>query len=188
MKLETPYYSQLLDVKDKEWQSRSCGIVCLKMAFDFLSPNSTPSVDELIKEGLYIGGHGPQGWIHDSLVILAHNHGFNSYKQEFKSLKVDIENKKTDEGEFQEKFLNDGVLKIKNSIKENTPVLVSIIRQGRPDSHMVLVVGFEENKGELSGFNYYDPNSLNKEEGANKFFTIEDFKNNWRRLAIFVGK
>ncbi len=56
MKLEVPYYSQHRDIKDEYWQSRACGLVCLKMVLDFYQNGrgrTSPILDGFLKN---IGG------------------------------------------------------------------------------------------------------------------------------------
>ncbi|MCR4330440.1 MAG: C39 family peptidase, partial [Patescibacteria group bacterium] len=57
IKLEVPYYSQFLDVEDKYWMPRACGMACAKMVLDFYKVDTT-SLDELIKKGSEEGGYG----------------------------------------------------------------------------------------------------------------------------------
>ena len=91
-KLNVPYYSQRLNVKDPYWRPRSCGIAALKMAMDFLnkSPKTkfrrrTSKLDDLIKEGVSYGGYSKEhGWYHDGLLKIAKNHGFRkSFRKEW---------------------------------------------------------------------------------------------------------
>lgn len=58
-----PYYSQSLDTLDKNgnidtyWFRRACGVVCVKMALDYLVPDKAKkSVVELAEEGRFAGG------------------------------------------------------------------------------------------------------------------------------------
>jgi Peptidase_C39 like family len=210
MKLSVPYYSQHLDVTDPYWQDRSCGIVCLKMALEYVhlaakppsedrsalgglaaksSTTQVPTIDDLILEGAAIGGHDSEyGWIHDRLVSLAHNHGVPAYREEFRSLDITlgpdgrIQSKK-EPGSYSPILIDLGIKKITETVHDGKPVIVSIIKNinGQDSFHMILIVGVS-----AAGFYCHDPDSRVREEGEGLFMDFEIFKNSWRRLAIFL--
>lgn len=186
--LDIPYYSQHDDVKDEYWKSRSCAIVCLKMVLSHFLNNS-PIIEDLIKEGVYIKGlTSTKDWIHDKIVMLARNHGLNSYRQEFKSMTINVDEFKEFDSEYSEKMLKDGLVKIFNSIKNSQPVMVSVGKKFEEEKkfHMVVLVGYKiSNERGIEGFYYNDPDYYNN-EGKNLFVDIEIFKKHWRRLAIFI--
>lgn len=168
--LNVPYRSQHLDVEDKDWQSRSCGILCLKMAMDFYYKDDK-EIMELIKIGISKGGHSSSGWKHDVLVQMAKDAGLSSFRKEYKE----------DEGK--------GVEDIFNFLKNGNPVLVSVVKNfsERDKFHMVLLTGFEDENNKIKGFYYHDPDSIDREEGKHKFVPIETFKKYWRKMAIYVN-
>jgi len=202
--LKVPYYSQFQEIKNEEWKSRACSIVCLKMAFDFLlqqsetisNPSNSKSdfgtqidADELFKESeeiqqsllskkLISEEQAKNGRTHDTLVFLTHNHGLPAYKEEFKSLNL----------EFSEKMFEFGISKISKSIENEKPVLVSVLpglSEGK-SFHTILIVGTQKENEKITGFYYHDPDAKN-ERLENQFLNLENFKKFWRRLTIFVG-
>lgn len=191
--LDIPYYSQHLDVQDESWRSRSCGILCLKMAMDFYSLKSgleISSADDLINEGLYIEGNVPAyGWAHNHLVLLARNHGFMAYPQEFRSNKIDYVNKIEEMSGYEEILTGKGIEKIISSLENKCPVIVSIFKNFKEMDkfHMVLLTGFEDEGDEIKGFYYHDPDSMDREEGKHKFVPTSTFKKYWRKMAIYVN-
>jgi uncharacterized protein YvpB len=166
--LEVPYYSQFLDVDDKKWMPKSCAIVCLKMILHYHNDRSLPLMD-LIGLGESKGGYGPSGWYHDTLVELAEDY-------ELKARRVEGVN------------VEDGIKDIKSSLEKGNPVIVSAIKYilGQTKFHMVVVTGFEEEDGQITGFYYHDPESADREKGQNIFTDIKTFTGGWRRMAIFI--
>ncbi|MGB8815621.1 MAG: C39 family peptidase [Minisyncoccia bacterium] len=191
MKLNIPFYSQYSEEVTEEWQSRACAILCLKMVIGFL--DKKVDAMDIIKEGLIISNDlskkgRPQsgytkefGWGHDLLVMLLCNRQVFAYKQEFKS----FDNGLT-ENESPIKF---GINKIVKNIKEKFPVIISLakdITNPRLSGHMVVVSGFEEKNGILSGFYINDPEKKTEMDGKDIFVNIEDFVKSWKKLAILT--
>jgi hypothetical protein len=183
MKIDIPYYSQYSDNIKKDWQDRSCAIVCLQMVLDFYKKESKPM--DLIKEGLSISenlekkgrrteGYTREfGWGHELLIILLKNNGVLSYRQDFKN------------PNFESEYIVLGLEKIRQNILDKKPVIVSIakdINNPKTSGHMVVVSGIEEDNGEVKSFYINDP-----EKEENKNTSIEDFKKVWKKLAIFVN-
>jgi hypothetical protein len=192
MIIDTKYYSQYLDVQDPYWQPRSCSIVCLKMLMDYYrvgdKKNKLPEIGDLIKEGFLIGGFGMDGWMHDAIVMLAHNCGFSAYRQEFRSMDIDYESKKTQNGIYHDKLSQDGIEKIVRYLHSNKPVIVSAVKKFQEEDkfHTVVLIGYEEKDGKIVGFYYHDPDALVREDGEKQFVNMETFEKFWRRLAIFI--
>ncbi len=190
MKHQVPYYSQFKDVSDLEWKPRSCTIVCLKMALDYLSLGKwqIPSIDHLIQEGVVIGGYSEHGWKHSSVAILAHNYGIPAYQEEFRSMSIDINGKKFIEGGFAEQMTNLGIKKIVSVLESNGLAIVSVPRgnQSGGSFHNILIVGFEKDNDGISGLYFHDPDSENEPQKY-QFIAINDFILKWRKMAIFLG-
>jgi hypothetical protein len=188
MKKEIPYYSQFLDVLNPDWKNRSCSVVCLKMALDYFAPENSPSLDDLIEEGVMIGGYGEHGWKHPSIALLAHNHGVPAYCEEFRSVTVNIHDKTFSKSLFEGVMLETGITKIINTLKQGGLVIVSVPRNMQEGGtfHTVLLTGFEEKDGGIEGFYYHDPDAENDSK-KDQWITTQDFGVFWRKMAIFLG-
>jgi uncharacterized protein YvpB len=191
MKLKLNFFSQYSQDITKEWQSKICAILCVKMTLDFFGKKVNAT--DLIKEGLIISDDlskkgKPQngytkkfGWGHDSLLMLLRNRGIVAYEQEFKSF--------TDGLLENNSLVKFGIKKILDNIKKGFPVIVSIAKNTdnrRLSGHMVIAYGYEEKNGILSGFYINDPEYKTELEGKNIFVKKEDFIKNWKKLAIFT--
>lgn len=169
MKLDIPYYSQFLDTSDPYWMPRACGMACLKMVLDFYG-KKTPALLEMCQKGEKEGGYGKSGWFHDYFLKVAHGYGLKAERGE----KI---------GEIM------GLQKIHDELKDGHPVSVSVTKHilGQTKFHMVALSGYEENeKGQISGFYFNEPESLYPELGKDLFVDIKDFKRDWRKMAIFI--
>ena len=190
MKLKVPYYSQRIDVFDQEWQPRSCLVMSAKMVAEFLGGEIIPA-DDWIKEGVYIGAWDGNYWKHNGIVRLLRNHGVFAYSQEFKTVDVNIENGKMNEGKNSDLFLKKGIEKIVNNLDLEIPTIVSIYKYftEKDRHHAIVIVGYEKNEGGLlKGFYYHDPEMSEEKGGENLFVELDDFINGWKRLAIFSDK
>lgn len=176
-KLDVPYYSQYTDVKDEYWKPRACGVLCLKSVLNFNGKENL-APDEFIKIAVEKNAYGKSGWIHQGLVDIAKDFSVVLKRKEFRS-----ENKKE-----QKRLLKEGIKELKNSLKNNKPVLVSAVKRfSETDKfHMVVLTGYKTSFGMLKGFYYNDTDYENAEKGKDIFVNIDTFKKYWRRLAIFV--
>lgn len=168
--LDVPYYSQHIDILDSNWQSRSCGIACLKMVIDFYTKDKR-NIMELVKIGIDKGGYSLSGWRHDTLVEMASELGLLAFRKEY------IDDEIT------------GLKDVLRFLENGFPVMVSAVKNfsEKDKFHMVLLTGLESEGDEIKGFYYHDPDSPNKEEGKHKFVPIETFKKYWRKMAIYVS-
>ena len=164
MKINAPYYYQLIDVLDPDWKHRSCGICALAMAMEFLDGDKI-NLDNLIKEGLKINAHLKNvGWIHQGLVDLAKKYGFqNSFRKEWP------EDKKNETIKYFVEFLENDI-----------PVLASV--KNKEGGHLVLIVGMEQD-----GFYIHDPDAYNAEEGRFKFLDLPEFFKIWKGRIIVLS-
>lgn len=186
MKTEVPIYSQFNDVSDESWKNRSCSVVCLKMALDFFKPTDVPTIDELIEEGLKIGGYGEHGWTHKGIALLSHNHGVPAYAEEFLSSNVFDRTK-----DYKKEMLDYGIEKIKREVSSGNLFIASGTRGWKKDGgfHTFLIVGFgEDSDGENGGFYYHDPDFREEGGRVKKFINLGDFKALWRRMGVFISK
>ena len=188
-----PYYSQWLDVKDPDWQRRSCGICALKMAMEFLKNTSNtslrrptsklPDLDDLIKKGLQINNaYDPRfGWVHDGLVALAKSLGFeSSFRKEWP---IDGG---LPAGEADPTSINESAENIVSILKDDLPVLASV--KSDTGGHLILLIGFEKEGEKLKGFYYHDPDAKKADEGKNKFIPLANFLELWKGRIIVVKK
>lgn len=178
MRLDIPYYSQYRDVKDTEWQKRACGVVCLKMLLD-AQVVDTPSLDEMIQDGVTLGAYSENGWLHDGLIALGAKYGGELYRKEFR--------KKDADTETAERLNREGIDTILREIEAGRPVIISTIKNFEISNkfHMVLVVGAEIQEGIVKGFYYHDPDSYTETKGAYQFVPMNTFSTAWRKMAIF---
>ena len=188
IKLDIPFYSQFTNVAQEEWKERACAPTCLKMVLDFLSGGKfEKGIDDLIKEGLVIvGGYEPgNGWTHAGIIRLAHNHGFQAYLEEFRTIKVNVEEKTFSKSDFEDLLIEKGIEKIKNTLGSGLPVIISCSKNFDEfhKFHQVVLIGFDDN-----GFYYHEPHKESEEEGANRFVDFQTFKTHWRKFAIFLNK
>ena len=181
MRLDIPYYSQYRDVKDAEWQSRACGVVCLKMLLDARGVK-TPLLDEMIQDGVALGAYSENGWLHDGLIVLGAKYGGELYRKEFRNKDADTET--------VERLNREGIDMILHELEAGRPVIVSAIKNFEISNkfHMVLVVGAEIQEGIVKGFYYHDPDSYTETMGSYQFVPISTFSTAWRRMAIFSKK
>lgn len=183
--MTVPYCSQYRDIESKNWKSKACSICCLWMGLKYLKNDFNLSQDELLEEGLYINAFiDPGFWKHDRLTILSHNYGVPAYTEEFKSIPFGKETK------YASQVLDYGVEKIFNFVKENNGVvIVSIPKDFKyfDKPHSILIHNVLEGDGEKY-FIYHDTEKENEESGANLKVNIKEFREKWRRLAIFLSK
>ncbi len=162
----------------EELRSSACGITCLMMAMR-MKGCPVVHIPNFISEALALGAKGEKGWIHDKLVIHAHNYGIPAYRAEYKTMpKPSVD----PEGTFSERMREKGVEKIQEELCTGRFVIASVPNpKSETDSHLVLLTGF--NKGV---FTVFDPAHTAMEEGIYQL-SVTDFKTHWRRLMIVVG-
>jgi hypothetical protein len=190
MLLPVKFYSQFSSDTPYEWRSRVCALAAIKIVTDFLNVEKI-EIGKLIKEGQIINGYDEKfGWNHEAIVRIFRNHGLAAFRQEFKSHKINLETKESDESEYEPGLIDLGILKIKSSIENNLPVMVSVLKRfNEPNTyHMAVVVGFELTGDKIKGFYLTDPEKLDAASGEAIFLPINDFLSAWRKLAIFVEK
>jgi len=168
------------------------------MALDFLYPDRAPSIDELFDEGLTHSksmtergllseSASNHGIPHDVVVLMAHNYGALSYREEFKSMAVS-ETGKVIQSQYAGLMFEQGIKKICAMLETGSLPIVSVepgLSTGT-SFHTILLVGFEVQDGTLTGFYYHDPDSKEvAREGI--FITLIEFIKFWRKMAIFIG-
>lgn len=77
------------------WNSRVCGIACIKMVLDSLERSQNKTMWDLIQEGLELGGYKLHdakgkfvdlGWFHKPLLELAQSHGVSGFLRQSLSI------------------------------------------------------------------------------------------------------
>ncbi len=188
MKLNIPYYSQRTDVKDPEWKNRACGAINIKMVLEFYD-KEMPATEELIKEGLCIGGYNQDGfWRHDALVMLARNHGCHGYVEEFRSHTIDTAECTREESKHEAVLVRDGLEKMQKEIAAGHPVIVSVLPgfANNKTHHTVIATGVHEEDGALLGWYVHDPGAFTEEEGKHVYVPLARLMEHWKKIAIFI--
>jgi len=168
MRYTTPQYSQFLDVKDKEWKGKSCGIVSLKMLMDYWldNPSAAPEkFEELINEGLGCGGYVPGvGWRHKELADVARSHGLDGENFDWTDEHVDV-----------------AFNKVVPHLAVH-PVMASIYRDlnGDEPGHLVVLTGYED--GRIS---YNDPDSK-KRKDVERSVPLQEFLDGWKKRIVLI--
>lgn len=187
-KIDIPYYSQYDHVKDESWRPRACGVTSLKMVLDWAGKAREKTVDDLIEEGVVVGGYTKEyGWSHDTLVRILRNNELSAYRQAFKSRVFDCAKKVFNVNPFESTLMDAGVKKIVDNLRNGVPVIVSMESAywGKEETHLVVLSGYDD---ESKGFFYHNPNNQSTDEYFYALITENDFKKYWRKMAIFVEK
>jgi len=168
--LKVPIYSQYLDIDEKIQLLTACGMTSVFMGLKYFDTEGV-SLPELVNKGVQEGGFGKSGWLHDYLVKVFNDYGYECYRKEG--------------------MRDRDVEEIRKAIKSGNPVIVSAQRMmfDRRIFHMVIITGVRETEsGELDGFFYHDPAGIHLEEVTNLFVSIPVFLQYWRRMALFPIK
>ena len=182
MKLNIPYYSQFLEVKDYEWNIRSCTGTCAAMILEYFTGKKL-DILAFMKKSEAEGGYSRlNGMSHDYVISFFESEGLRSWRYKNEETK-DVLN------------TTDPIIE---SLRNNNPVIVSITKfvLEQKKFHTVLIIGFIENEqGEVTHLYYHEPEATTARVsgdpavgGADHCSDIETFKNSWRGRAIFVQK
>jgi len=168
MKFETPEYSQFLDIKDEDWQGRSCGILCLKTLIDYWFGNKkmdSKDMDALIQEALDIDGYIPEiGWKHKELAEVAKKH------------KLDGEN-----FDWTDEHPDVAFNRIIPHLTTH-PVIASIYKDldKEKNGHLVVITGYED------GNVYYNDPDSKKKAGIKRSAPLQAFLDGWTRRIVVI--
>lgn len=162
-----PYVSQHADDIPQKWRTEVCALACVKMSIDHFAQISSdvasPSMGTLLDEGLAMDGYTTHGWKHDTLLALCRMNGLvGSYREEFR-----------DTASPQHELREKGFGKIRDTIKESAPVIVSV--KTDKGFHMVLIIGTTND-----GFIVHD-----SAQGPNISLSKKQFMERWRGLVVF---
>lgn len=182
MKLNVPYHSQFLEVKDYEWNIRSCTGACVAMTLEYLVGKKL-DILLFMKTAEQEGGYSRlNGMSHDYLISFFTKEGLNSWR---------YQNDAT-------KDILDTVDPIVESLRKGNPVIVSINKfiLEQKKFHTLLIIGFEEDDARnATHFYYHEPEATivyvpgdPAVGGEGRCCDIETFKKSWRGRAVFVEK
>lgn len=167
MRFNVPAYSQYLDVKNRAWKRRSCGIVALKMVLDFFEPKrtGTRTLSRLIRARTRAHAYIPNvGWSHAGLARIAMRYGLKGKNYDWF--------RESSRSAFKKmiRFLKRG------------PVIASIYRNLNPNmhGHLVVITGFQKNI-----VYYHDPDSKARNAIPRKV-PLKKFLRGWKRRIIVV--
>ncbi|QQG43254.1 MAG: C39 family peptidase [Candidatus Daviesbacteria bacterium] len=188
MILDVPYYSQIKDTKNPDWQDKACGIVALKMVMDFYQPINL-SIDDLYKKGLKINGYlEGVGWYHHSLALLAKNLGFKAITRSWnvnQEAQEKLQERGFDQADLeimQQEQLAESLFTLKVELDKNHPIIISVprrLKQGG-SGHLVVLIGYDN-----QGFYVNDPDD--KERLGQKIkINYSDFEKIWTCRAVFI--
>ncbi len=167
IKLDVPYFSQYKEVEGKENCLKACGMTCVYSVLKY-HEIQIPSLNEMVIQGIQNSGLDLSGWKHDYFVDLFTSFGFLSERKEsMRDTDVEI---------------------IKQNILDGYPVIISAERKlfDKRIFHMVVITGIRQStNGNLEGFFYNDPASLQDEFGK-CYVPLQTFLLSWRRMAIFA--
>lgn len=182
MKLNVPYYSQFLEVKDYEWNIRSCTGACTAMVLEFFTGKRLDILEFMKKAEQDEGYSRLNGMSHDYLISFFESEGLKSWRYKNADTKDTL----------------DTIDPLIESLKQGSPVVVSINKfiLEQKKFHTILLIGYEENtQGEVTHLYYHEPEAtIAKVEGDSavggegRKCDIETFRKSWRGRAVFVGR
>jgi|GEM_PF-4600194 len=179
MKLNVPYLS--VNMPKQNTAVSLEGVTCAKMIMDFYGFKTAEDMRELLSWGNSIGACDRlHPFMIDSLVVLLRAHGFHAYKEIFRNNSFDFILANAIQDMYDREYRENGICAIVASISESVPVIAII------EEHVVLMYGYEAEKGELAGFYYHDPAS--DESGEGQFISLEHFRKAWKRTVIFLDR
>lgn len=166
-----PEYSQYLDIRSKQWNWRSCGIVSLFMVLAFWDPTlKRTDIPRLIKYGIASGAYREGvGWTHQGLLDMATALGFVGKR--FDLFKRD----------------DDAAFKTLLTHLKKGPVIVSIYKDFDPQKgggHLLVVTGYKEQNNKITIF-IADPDARDHAQIGYAIPKTKLFKG-WKRRFIAI--
>lgn len=163
---KVPEFSQHLDVKEKEWRNRACGIAALKMLLEYNNSDSPP-IDELIKIGLEKDAYIQNiGWKHKELAEIARDFNLKSKNFDWANLTP------------EEAFEN-----LESYFPEN-PVLASIHKDfdDKKGGHLIVLTGMEDDTI------FYNEPYAEKRQEIKQSVHKDKFMKGWKRRIITAAR
>jgi hypothetical protein len=213
--LDVPYYSEFDEIDGSTehielFKRRSCGIVSVKMAVDYITHSTglgMISLNRLIKLSikhkayrLSIGGRrNYSGWSHSGIIKALSEAGFVAWRKRCFVLPSDIAHLKNEGIEsdgikrYKEQELGEFLETLAKSIDGGYPVIVSIEKNlgKKITPHLVVMTGYERKGSKIAGFYINDPNNPKSNNGnrpihKDLYITCGQFVPMWRKTAIFI--
>ncbi|MBI2062252.1 MAG: C39 family peptidase [Candidatus Yanofskybacteria bacterium] len=166
--IKLPICNQYDAEHDPKWAHRICAICSLWMLLKLYNPKFNISVMDLVKKGLAKDGYLENiGWKHETIVELANDFGLElQYAKNFF---------------YTSKEKESGLLIVNRNLENGQPVLASVHRSR--GGHMLVIHGFQESSGKVSGYFVQDPDG--RVHGHNYFLTKQEFLSSWRGGLIY---
>ncbi len=166
-----PEYSQYLDVRSKQWNWRSCGIVSLFMTIAYWDPTlKQTDIPRLIKYGIATGAYREGiGWTHQGLLDMAIALGFAGKR-------LDLYKKE-----------NDAAFKTFLTHLKKGPVIVSTYKDFDPKKgggHLIVATGYKEQNDKMTIF-IADPDAQDR-TSINYTITKAKLLKGWKRRFIAI--
>jgi len=191
-KAGVPFYSQHRECFGEELVGNiACAPTCFKMCLEFFRIFPKMSVLEMYKYGLLMKGKTGAGFKHDFIVeefkraglIVDRFDKYGEYKREESEInKIKIELEFIDA--IKKCLDNKGV--IMNS--EYMPRKSENKDEETRGSHFCVITNYSiDENGDLDGFYLNDPNFKFENEGKNRWYSLNDFLLNSRKLAIIIN-
>ncbi len=183
MKLHVPYCTSNLVEESAQIKTKTFttdGVTCAKMVMDFFGPNAAQEMSELINYGNTLGVCDVSPFVMiDSLVILLKVRGIHATKEYFRNNSFDFFLSTYVQNLYDIEARENGIATIIASIAEGVPVIALL------KDHPVVLFGYENKNGQITGFHYHDPKG---ERGEAVFISAADFRATWTRTAILLEK
>lgn len=195
MKHTTPFYSQHWNLEKwkelgyashaeaKYWESSCCGILCVKMIIDsFRLKNNQavlPSVKDLIFEGVSLGAYTDEnGWSHLGLKALIEDMGYKAQAQvcTLRDLKEAL-----DKGKFI-------IASVRWAFNPKKKLREKVLFWRKEGGHLIVVHGYEEENGKLTGFYVHHTSSDKSKEWEDTFIDIKRFTKGFAGRGIVVSE
>ncbi len=164
---DTPLYktkplSQFLDIKNKKWKNKSCGVVALTMLINQkLNKNLNPNkiLQGILKKDAYLKNIG---WKHKELTEHGKEFGVNIQSYDLAQNKDEY-----------------AILKLFEALKKGA-VIASVHKEFNPknNGHLIILVGLKNNK-----IYFYDPEKKERNEILQKV-NIYRFQKGWKKRFI----
>lgn len=146
--------------------NNACGAACLKMVFESFSLSYTPSVKELMEEGIREKNFKELiGWVHDGLVAMIKKYGLSAERENI--------------------FLKPE--KIAEKLQENNLIIASVslgFNQDKRGGHLIVIYGIAMENRRLDQVLFRDPSGWGQTHSS---IDSQSFLNSWTGNVIFVN-